>query len=73
MEKRIAEIHRQTKETDVAVKLDLDGIGKYEIDTVAAGQIQTVEQTITTEGAGADMSVSSENNRNTNRAINRAA
>ena len=48
-----------------------DGI--YEIATVAAGQIETVEQTITTEGAGADMTVSSENNRNTNRAINRAA
>ncbi len=33
MEKRFAEIHRQTKETDVAVELNLDGVGKYEIDS----------------------------------------
>ena len=33
MEKRIANIHRQTKETDVNVELNLDGVGKYEIDT----------------------------------------
>jgi len=47
--------------------------GAYEVATVAAGQIETVEQTITTEGAGADMAVSSNNNRNTNRVVNRAA
>jgi imidazoleglycerol-phosphate dehydratase len=33
MENRIAQIHRQTKETDVAVELNLDGVGKYEIDS----------------------------------------
>jgi imidazoleglycerol-phosphate dehydratase len=33
MEERVAQIHRQTKETDVTVKLNLDGIGKYEIDS----------------------------------------
>jgi imidazoleglycerol-phosphate dehydratase len=33
MEERTAKIHRQTKETDVAVELNLDGAGKYEIDT----------------------------------------
>jgi len=33
MEKRVAKIHRQTKETDVAVELNLDGVGKYEIDS----------------------------------------
>lgn len=33
MEKRIAKIDRKTKETDVAVELNLDGIGKYQIDT----------------------------------------
>ena len=33
MEKRIAKVHRQTKETDVAVELNLDGVGKYEIDS----------------------------------------
>ena len=33
MESRTAEIHRQTKETDVTVGLNLDGIGKYEIDS----------------------------------------
>ncbi|MHC4571692.1 MAG: imidazoleglycerol-phosphate dehydratase, partial [Planctomycetota bacterium] len=33
MEERTAKIHRQTKETDVAVELNLDGVGKYEIDT----------------------------------------
>jgi histidinol-phosphate aminotransferase len=30
---RTAAIHRQTRETDVAVTLDLDGAGHYEIDT----------------------------------------
>lgn len=33
MGKRVAKIHRQTKETDVIVKLNLDGEGKYRIDT----------------------------------------
>jgi imidazoleglycerol-phosphate dehydratase len=33
MEERTAKIHRQTKETDVSVELNLDGVGKYEIDT----------------------------------------
>jgi len=33
MEERTAKIHRKTKETDVAVELNLDGVGKYEIDT----------------------------------------
>lgn len=30
---RTAEISRKTKETDIYVKLDLDGTGKYQIDT----------------------------------------
>ena len=42
--------------------------GTYEIATVVAGQLDTVEQTITTEGGGAVMSVRSDNNRNVNRA-----
>lgn len=33
MADRTAKIHRQTKETDVAVELNLDGVGSYEIDT----------------------------------------
>lgn len=33
MAKRSAKIHRQTKETDVLVELNLDGVGKYDIDT----------------------------------------
>ena len=33
MEERIGKIHRQTKETDVTVELNLDGVGKYEVDT----------------------------------------
>jgi len=31
--KRISEITRKTAETEIAVKLDLDGTGKYEVDT----------------------------------------
>jgi len=30
---RTAKIHRRTKETDVTVELNLDGLGRYEIDT----------------------------------------
>ena len=33
MAKRTAKIHRKTKETDVSVELNLDGVGRYEIDT----------------------------------------
>ena len=33
MADRTAKIHRKTKETDVTVELNLDGVGKYEIDT----------------------------------------
>ena len=33
MADRKAKIHRKTKETDVSVELNLDGVGKYEIDT----------------------------------------
>ena len=33
MEKRFAQIHRQTKETDITCELNLDGVGKYDIDT----------------------------------------
>ena len=33
MADRTAKIHRKTKETDVSVELNLDGVGKYEIDT----------------------------------------
>lgn len=33
MENRTAKTHRQTKETDVSCELNLDGVGKYEIDT----------------------------------------
>ena len=33
MEERIGKIHRQTKEVDVTVELNLDGVGKYQIDT----------------------------------------
>jgi len=33
MEPRTAEIHRQTNETDITCRLNLDGVGAYEIDT----------------------------------------
>ena len=33
MEDRIAKVHRRTKETEVGLELNLDGVGKYEIDT----------------------------------------
>ena len=33
MEARTASIHRETKETDVVVELNLDGVGKYQIDS----------------------------------------
>ena len=33
MKKRTAKIHRKTKETDVNISLNLNGTGKYEIDT----------------------------------------
>jgi imidazoleglycerol-phosphate dehydratase len=33
MADRKAEIHRKTKETDVTLELNLNGVGKYEIDT----------------------------------------
>lgn len=33
MKSRTAKIHRKTKETDVVLELNLDGVGKYQIDT----------------------------------------
>jgi imidazoleglycerol-phosphate dehydratase len=33
MKERTAKTHRKTTETNVAVELNLDGVGKYEIDT----------------------------------------
>ncbi len=33
MKKRTAKVHRKTKETDVSLELNLDGAGKYEINT----------------------------------------
>jgi len=33
MQHRIAKMHRQTKETDISCELNLDGVGKYQIDT----------------------------------------
>ncbi len=35
MENRTAEMHRQTKETDIHCQVNLDGVGRYEIDTGA--------------------------------------
>jgi len=35
MESRTAQTHRQTKETDITIELNLDGVGRYEIDTGA--------------------------------------
>jgi imidazoleglycerol-phosphate dehydratase len=35
MENRTAEMHRQTKETDIHCRVNLDGVGRYEIDTGA--------------------------------------
>jgi imidazoleglycerol-phosphate dehydratase len=33
MEQRVAQFHRQTKETNINCELNLDGLGKYELDT----------------------------------------
>jgi imidazoleglycerol-phosphate dehydratase len=33
MENRTAQLHRQTKETDIRCELNLDGVGAYDIDT----------------------------------------
>ncbi len=33
MKKRTSKIHRKTKETDIRLELNLDGSGKYQIDT----------------------------------------
>ncbi len=33
MEQRTAKIQRKTKETDISLELNLDGLGKYEIDS----------------------------------------
>ncbi len=33
MRERTAQTHRQTKETDIRCELNLDGVGRYEIDT----------------------------------------
>jgi len=33
MDNRTASIHRQTKETDITCRLNLDGVGQYEIDS----------------------------------------
>jgi len=33
MNDRTAEVNRQTRETDVTVKVNLDGVGRYEIDS----------------------------------------
>jgi imidazoleglycerol-phosphate dehydratase len=33
MKDRTAKVHRKTKETDVSLELNLDGVGKFQIDT----------------------------------------
>jgi imidazoleglycerol-phosphate dehydratase len=33
MKERTAKVHRKTKETDVSLELNLDGVGKFQIDT----------------------------------------
>ncbi|MHC4758454.1 MAG: imidazoleglycerol-phosphate dehydratase HisB [Planctomycetota bacterium] len=33
MEKRTAKVERKTKETNIEIKINLDGLGKYEIDS----------------------------------------
>ena len=30
---RISNVSRKTSETDIAIKMNLDGVGKYDIDT----------------------------------------
>ena len=35
MDTRTAHIHRQTKETDIVCEINLDGVGRYEIDSGA--------------------------------------
>jgi hypothetical protein len=41
--------------------------GTYEVDTAVAGQIDTIEQTITAEGAGADVRIKTLDNRRDSR------